>query len=266
MFESLEAQIRHAVVRVESITDDAPSLHATGLCFHFATGTGGEIPAILVPRRWLEGAGRVRFHMLEGKVVAGVVEGTGAVLTIEVPEIEVRLMDHPDPDVDLCALPLAPLRQLAARVGKALFYSPLEEAFLAHERVLRGLHATERVLVPGFDAEAGVLPHLREGLTGSPPVEDFRGRSLGLIDMACVPGTLGAPVLICDQGSYTEGTRQVSGDRIILLGLLTDQDPVALGEPTMKSRGGELGLYQKASCILDLGRHLRARVRRGRDP
>lgn len=46
------------------------------------------------------------------------------------------------------------------------------------------------------------LPLIRKGITSIHPAIDFRGRSIGVADLACFHGSSGSPILIANEGMY----------------------------------------------------------------
>lgn len=66
------------------------------------------------------------------------------------------------------------------------------------------------------------MPIVRRGITATNPKLDYNGLPIFIIDCACFPGSSGSPVLIFNQGSYTDarGNINLGTGRVILLGVL----------------------------------------------
>lgn len=74
----------------------------------------------------------------------------------------------------------------------------------------------------GLEDEINNFPIFRKGYTATHPAIDFKGNKIGLVDMACFPGSSGSPIFILNENSYTDkkGTLHVGTSRIFLLGIL----------------------------------------------
>ncbi|MDF1929964.1 hypothetical protein PGH45_07675 [Legionella pneumophila] len=136
-----------------------------------------------------------------------------------------------------------------------------------------------KVLMIGYPIglwdEVNNFPIVRNGITASHPSLDFNGRSIGIIDMACFPGSSGSPVLICLQGFHDKvGNYHIGANKNILLGLLssgpylTQSGKIEIKEiPTTNmvpvasfNQMIHLGYYVKAKEILVLCEHIKSQV------
>ncbi len=131
---------------------------------------------------------------------------------------------HPDKEIDLCCLLLAPaLKQLEA-INKTVFYIPLETSLIPTQEQLNDLSAIEDVVMIGYPIglsdQYNHKPVIRKGITATHPKNNYQGKSHILLDMACYPGSSGSPVFIVNQGSYVIPTGIAMGNRIFLLGIL----------------------------------------------
>lgn len=113
---------------------------------------------------------------------------------------------HPDENVDLCIMPIAPLIHYANTKGIKLFYKAFSPDLIPEVSKLEELTPLEEVIMIGYPIglrdEKHNLPIVRRGSTASHPALDYNGKPEFLIDMACFPGSSGSPVLIYNQGSY----------------------------------------------------------------
>jgi len=97
------------------------------------------------------------------------------------------------------------------------------------------LNTLEDVLMIGYPIglidEINKLPLIRKGITASNILKDWNGRSEFLVDLACFPGSSGSPVLIFNEGVFSErGSLIIGSNRIYLLGIL-------YGGPQFKANG-----------------------------
>jgi len=206
----------------------------------------------------------------------------GQHITIELDRFESRWVPHPEAQVDLCVMPIAPLLAEAAAAGKTFFFITLEESLLATHAELSDLSALEEVLMIGYpngiwDATNN-MPILRRGITATHPNLDYEGRKEFMIDAACFPGSSGSPVFLFNTGGWTDrkGNTMMGGVRVKLLGLLyAGPQHTATGEvrivnvPTQQRAiafstiPNNLGLVIKAVRLREMDALLRQQVARG---
>ena len=182
-------------------------------------------------------------------------------------QFEKKWVMHPDPAVDLCALPIDALVLKAQAKGIELFFTVIEMDLIPTEEQLDELDVMEEVVTAGFpdglwDA-VNNRPILRRGVTATHPKMDYNGKKELLIDVAAVPGTSGSPVLIIEENGYIDrdGNFYPDENRILLLGTLsaashptTDDQPERSDVPAAASPHPpiNLGFVIKSSRILEL--------------
>jgi hypothetical protein len=143
---------------------------------------------------------------------------------------------HPDPTVDLAVFPAASVDAL----DKELFRVGLTTGHIWSTEQLRELSVLEDVTMCGAPKglwdEAHGLPIFRRGTTATHPAIDHRGQPIGVVDIACFPGSSGSPICIVNEGSYPNKRQTgkdggvVFGNRLALLGIL-------FAGPTHSERG-----------------------------
>ena len=74
----------------------------------------------------------------------------------------------------------------------------------------------------GLSDEVNCFPIFRKGYTASHPALDFNEKGIALADIACFPGSSGSPILILNEGGYTDnrGNINIGQSRVLLLGIL----------------------------------------------
>lgn len=132
---------------------------------------------------------------------------------------------HPDEEVDLCVLPIAPLLEYANNAGHSLFYRCLNDKLIPSQEQIADLDAVEDIIMIGYPNglwdSVNNMPIIRKGITATSVCRDYEGRKEFLIDAACFPGSSGSPVLMCDVGYFTDKKNGLySGNRVYLLGIL----------------------------------------------
>jgi hypothetical protein len=202
----------------------------------FKTGTGffymfpfadGQLP-ILVTNK----------HVVDGVTHADFVIHTNSTGG-KIPDGKVRARSqfgewiyHPNPKIDLCALPVGPLMN-----KEKGFFRSLDPSIVPSEAQLEELSAVEEILMVGYPNglwdEANNLPLIRRGISASHPAIDFvvDGVPTMVIDAACFPGSSGSPVILHNVGTYSDKKGNTNlGTRTMFLGVL-------FAGPTMRTDG-----------------------------
>lgn len=177
---------------------------------------------------------------------------------------------------DLCFCYINPIfEQVKKNTGKAVFYIGIDNSLVATQEMLNSLSAQEEVSMVGYPIglwdQRNNLPIFRRGFTSAHPAIDFNEENIGLVDMACFPGSSGSPIFINNEGSYTnkKGTVYIS-NRFIFLGVLfagptyaadgqviTQTIPTAIGKGISQTKVmANLGYYIKAAAIKDFERQV----------
>ena len=186
---------------------------------------------------------------------------------VSLSQFEKKWVMHPDPAVDLCALPIDKLVLKAEAKGIQLFYPVITMDLIPTEKQLDELDTMETITTAGYpdglwDA-VNNRPVLRSGVTATHPIMDYNGKQEFLIDAPTMPGTSGSPVFIIDENGYIDrdGNYYPDEDRILFLGTLSagphaapeglpkKSDITATVSPHLPSN---LGLVIKSSRILEL--------------
>lgn len=131
---------------------------------------------------------------------------------------------HPNPDTDLCCLPIGEaIRDLEVR-GIQLFYAPLATNLLPTDEDIKTFSALEEVVMVGYPRaladKYNHKPLMRRGITATDIKNNYEGRSEFVVDMACFPGSSGSPVFILNEGLYAMGGSAFAGNRVKFLGVL----------------------------------------------
>ena len=174
---------------------------------------------------------------------------------------------HPDPNVDLCVLPITSLFGQEYK----LFLRTLDSTLIPAQADLESLDAIEEILMIGYPNglwdSINNMPIARRGITATPVYLNYEGKKEFVIDAACFPGSSGSPVLICDIGGYTDkkGNLNWGKSRVMFLGILYGGPQLTVaGEikvvtiphvqqkaVSISSIPNNLGFIIKSECILD---------------
>ena len=213
-------QLAYTTARIECDTPGGQAT-GTGFYFRFCERDNQFIPAIVTNRHVIEGSTTGHFHI-------HLSNGHDAIPTahtrFDIANFEGRWIGHPDPNVDLCVMPIAPLQRLSEQQGKQLFYKAMSRSLFPSQEDLANLMAIEEIVMVGYPN--GIWDHVNNmpvfrWPTATHPNIDYCGRREFMIDAACFPGSSGSPVLLYNFGSYSDRKGGIHiGSRIKLLGIL----------------------------------------------
>ena len=190
------------------------------------------------------------------------------------------IIRHPGPDVDLCAIPASLFVNSLIQAGHNPFYQLFSSKIIPSAEEMKELDSIEQITMIGYpeglwDAKHN-LPLVRNGITSTPVYVDHNGKEEFLIDAACYHGSSGSPVILLNNGSYTNkyGDTFFGANRVYLLGILS-QGPLETiygeieikDQPEIKSPirakvkiPTNLGLVIKSSRILELEEVIRKTI------
>lgn len=221
----LSEEILQTTIRIETIRSDGGAT-GTGFFFGFFEDnvTGDFIPTIVTNKHVIRNAiiGKLRFSVRDEH--CNRIEGEFYELVVD--NFEKRWIMHPDPNVDLCILPIASIHKEIEKTKKNLHYSTLLMAHIPSDRELEEeLSKIEDITIIGYpdgiwDAYNN-RPIVRKGITATALQSDFNNEPKFLVDAAIYGGSSGSPVFIFNQGMYAipNGTLR-QGDRIRLVGII----------------------------------------------
>lgn len=185
---------------------------------------------------------------------------------------------------DLCFAFVGPVfEQVKTDYGRDVFCIANNADILATKEKTQELSAIEELVMVGYPIglsdERNNYPIFRKGYTASHPAVDFNEDGIGLVDMACFPGSSGSPIYILNEGGYRDkhGNLYVGASRVMLLGILfagpwysARGDIVVKTIPTAKqvfeSSTGvmiNLGYYVKATEINEFQKFIEESIANG---
>jgi hypothetical protein len=261
-------QLTHSTVRIECWLADGSRSTGSGFFFQFLQNGAIHVPAIVTNKHVVSGALRGQFNLTLRDGEGG--PRIGQHLRIELDQFEQRWIGHPDPDVDLAIMPIAPLLTEAQKQGRSFFFISLDKSLIGTPSELEDLSALEDIVMIGYpngiwDA-VNNMPVIRRGVTATHANLPYEGKQEFMIDAACFPGSSGSPVFLYNAGGWIDrkGNIMMGGIRVKLLGVLyAGPQHTATGEiqivnvptadkPVAISRiPNNLGVVIKASRLLD---------------
>lgn len=220
----LSERLAFTTVRITAACQDGSTSIGTGFLFRHGLPNGDWYPALYTNRHVVEGSDVITLHFnLADSQGAPVL---GRYYSTNISETSSAWINHPDDDVDLCAMTFGGLIRILDEQGVRLFLQFFDDDVLLTEEDEQDLGALESVIMIGYPTglwdSVNNRPVMRRGVTASHPAVDFDGRSEFLVDVACFPGSSGSPIV-----QYSEMSRQTrSGDIMMggpsakLLGIL----------------------------------------------
>ena len=253
--KTISEKMMYSTIRLEASNGST----GTGFFFEFRTEDNKHIPVIITNKHVVDGKreAQVRFflHTKENGNLAA--ENLNTSLYTEW---------YSHPSQDLCFCFVGPLFEIIKeKKKKDIFYIPITEDLVWDNNKLEDLSAIEDIVMVGYpkglwDKENN-LPLFRRGITSSHPAIDFNDKNIGVVDMACFPGSSGSPIFILNENGYKDkkGNFFMGASRTILLGIL-------FRGPQFDARGElvveDIPTQQKVSAItpvmINLGYYIKA--------
>lgn len=265
--KSISEQLMYSTVLVETALG-----RGTGFFFHFKITDDIDVPVIFTNRHV------VNYKENETVSMTFHLENENVIENIKITA-SVKWYSHSNKD--LCYCYAMPIIQMAKNLSKKeVFYIPIDEKLVYDNAKLEDLSAIEDVIMVGYPIGLSDLdnnfPIFRRGITASHPSLNFNSQGIGVVDMACFPGSSGSPIFILNENSYSDkkGNTYLGTNRLIFLGILfqgptfnaqggveiidipTQQMPIA-NVPIMVN----LGYYIKANEIMEFKRIIEEQVK-----
>jgi hypothetical protein len=222
---TLNERLMYSTVRIHGRGEAGEEVGGTGFFVSHPCASGVRV-RMLVTNRHVVGAlvcGALHLHRPRAAAEGGRLPPAASV-PVRLEDFGRDWVAHPDPGIDLCALPYGVVDGALRAAGREVYETFFESSqVIPPDEASAGLDAAEEVHLIGYPegvcGDDDSLPVFRRGTVASHPRADYRGRPEVLIDVAASDGYSGAPVVVLDR----EVTRQGWGDRrpVTLLGVLT---------------------------------------------
>lgn len=222
---SLLEQLCYSTTRIECETTTGQKGTGTGFFFNLNFPNDKHVPIIVTNRHVAEGMTKGRFRLTKSDADGNPIIDQHFTRDFSTG-FESMWTFHPDPNIDLCAMPIGQLLAAAKQLNSTLFYRTFDQNLIPNQEQKNDLDVVEDILMIGYPNgiwdEKNNLPIIRKGTTATHPNIDYNGKSEFLIDAACFPGSSGSPVVLYNRNGYStkNGGFNIGGHRIFFLGIL----------------------------------------------
>lgn len=167
---------------------------------------------------------------------------------------------------DLCFCFINPLfEEVKKFTCKDVFYIANDDSIVATQQKLDELSALEELVMVGYPIglwdSKNNFPIFRRGYTASHPATDFNKNGIGLVDMACFPGSSGSPIYILNENGYSDknGNTYLGRSRVILLGVLyAGPEYNAQGDIIVKTIPTQQKIQTTTPIMINLGYYVKS--------
>lgn len=277
--QSITEKLLFSTIRIEGLTDVGKSV-GTGFFYNIGLDNTRVIKVILTNKHVISGCKELFLYFHEADINNQTpLIGKYITINLKANDIKEYWLPHPDESIDLGAIFFVPIENATKnKMNKNILYTPLDKSLIKSDSELaQELGAVEEVLMTGYPNglwdSINNLPLIRKGVTAYHPALNFENLPIGVIDMACFPGSSGSPILIVNQGGYAAKTGEFCiGTRVIFLGLLY-AGPQIINEVTLEIKEiptnaesvpitklmMHLGYYVKAKEVLNFEQYIKNR-------
>lgn len=276
-FTSPAELMRYVTVKISTSEEEEGGWTGCGTGFFYIFKVGEKYyPAVITNKHVIIGKARIAFQLHAKDDKGEPAPGPGREFTIS-PHPSF-IVSHPEPDVDLVAIFIQPLLNVAqASGGWSAFISGISADQIPTEQEISQLIDFDAVAMVGYPS--GISDSfnnsavVRRGTVASPLDRDYQGKRQFLVDIAVFPGSSGSPILIANDGSHSTKAGMYLSNRFLLLGVLfaghhadshgkiiVAPAPTALEPQVVVQQMIHLGVAIKASCITDIQAELTRRL------
>ena len=268
---NLIEELSYSTVRITCTLTNGTVSVGTGfvMAFKHDTEKGSFIPALVTNKHVVRDSSKISFVLTE--MVDGRPSDGRFPFDLQISENEWK--KHPDPNVDLCALPIGGLLNRLRINNKTVKLTWLPMEVLATPDQINRMRQLDEVIMIGYpdgiSDNVNNQPIFRRGTFATKPSLNYNGKKDFIVDIAAYNGSSGSPVFVkydaarfdADRASIVVG-RQAS---VALVGVLYAgfqhqvdgrivpvQIPAAMVPVSISAVPNNLGIVLKADRIREL--------------
>lgn len=216
-------QLLNGTIRIEAINKNGTST-GTGFFFTFYADKEKQkaIPVIITNKHVVNGFNQIKLFF---RKVKNNEPDYGAPFIVTIPDDTNTVIQHPNKDIDLVAIPTASIYAELEKKGIGIYYIATDESRIPDDSTQKAeLKSIEEVLMIGYPSglwdTKNNLPIVRKGITATTPFVDYNGKREFLVDIAAFGGSSGSPILFY-RDIYTDKNYIAKvGPKLYLLGIL----------------------------------------------
>lgn len=216
-------QLLNGTIRIEAVNSKGTST-GTGFFFNFYADKEKKqiIPVIITNKHVVSGFNEIKLFF---RKVKNNEPDYGAPYIVTIPNDTNTVIQHPNKDIDLVAIPTARIYDELEKRGIGIYYIAADESRIPDDSTQKAeLKSIEDILMIGYpnglwDTKNN-LPIVRKGITATTPFIDYNGKREFLVDIAAFGGSSGSPILFY-RDIYTDKNYVPKiGTKLYLLGIL----------------------------------------------
>lgn len=218
---TLDEQLIHSTIKINSIQSDGSECSGTGFFFNFEID-GKRIPAIITNKHVVRESKKLllSFSLVKNNEIL-----IGQTQKVCLTDPASFIVNHPNKDVDLCAILIGAILNSEFENQLLFSYFSIENIITDADFGKGSLSNIEEITLIGYPDglfdEYNNLPIVRRGITATSIKYDFDNKKEFLIDSAIFPGSSGSPVIIFNQGAYSHHNGIQFGNRLYLIGIVS---------------------------------------------
>ncbi len=221
---SLAEQLLYSTVKLTSSFQGNITGTGTGFFSTFNRTNNSISPVIITNNHVVQGSDKIHLkcHIRDNN--SNVPSGRFLDINISLHD---SVVQHPDLNIDLCAISFGAILNQAVANGTPIFNSTIEMDLIPDLSEWQYFDAIEEVTMigcpNGLSDDTNNLPLVRKGITASNPSKPYNGKQEFVIDMACFPGSSGSPIFLYNPNGYFDRQSnlfRMGEQRLRLLGIL----------------------------------------------
>ncbi|ESU28734.1 hypothetical protein FLJC2902T_13280 [Flavobacterium limnosediminis JC2902] len=265
-------QLLNGTIRIEAVNGSQVNT-GTGFFFNFYADKDKKkvVPVIITNKHVVDGA--ISINLFFKKEKNGEPD-YGPAYVVTIPNKIPNVIQHPNKDIDLVAIPTAWIYDELAKKNIGVYYIAADEDRIPNDETQKKeLKSIENIWMIGYPSglwdTKNNMPIVREGITATTPFLDYNGKREFLVDIAAFGGSSGSPIIMY-RDLYTDKETYVGkiGVKLYFLGVLYAGPTYTVEGKVVKTNPGDpmsnvqtnipmnLGYVIKASEILEFKKTL----------